>query len=174
MTPGRRDTLIVGAVALAAAGAGALAGALALQSRSGAAALLSATYADLSGRPRQLLEWRGSILLCNFWATWCAPCLEEMPMLADLREKYAAKGVEFVGIGIDPAAKLAEFARTHQIRYPLLVADAGVASLMRDLGNGPGGLPFSVILDRSGSLAYRRLGALTREEVEKVLVGLLR
>jgi thiol-disulfide isomerase/thioredoxin len=174
MTPGRRDTLIVGAVALAAAGAGALAGALALQSRSGAAALLSATYPDLSGRSRQLLEWRGSVLLCNFWATWCAPCREEMPMLAELREKYAPKGAEFVGIGVDPAAKLVEFAATYNIRYPLLVADAGVASLMRELGNGPGGLPFSVILDRSGSVAYRRLGTLNREEVEGVLAGLLR
>jgi thiol-disulfide isomerase/thioredoxin len=174
MTPGRRDTLVVGAVALAAAGAGALVGALALQSRSGAAALLSATYLDLSGRPRQLTEWHGRVLLCNFWATWCAPCREEMPMLAELREKYTAKGVEFVGIGIDPAAKLAEFAKSYQIHYPLLVADGGVASLMRSLGNGPGGLPFSVILDRSGSVAYRRLGILSRAEVEGVLVGLLR
>jgi thiol-disulfide isomerase/thioredoxin len=174
MTPGRRDALVVGTVALAAAGAGALVGALALQSRSGAAALLSAVYPDLSGRPRQLAEWRGRVLLCNFWATWCAPCREEMPMLAELREKYVSKGVEFVGIGIDPAAKLAEFARTYRIHYPLLVADAGVASLMRELGNGPGGLPFSVILDRSGSVAYRRLGALSRTEVEGALVGLLR
>jgi thiol-disulfide isomerase/thioredoxin len=174
MTPARRDALIVGAVALGAGAAGALVGALTLQSRSGAAALLSAAYPDLSGRPRQLLEWQGRVLLCNFWATWCEPCREEMPMLAELREKYVSKGVEFVGIGIDPAAKLAEFAKTYQIRYPLLVADAGVAGLMRGLGNGPGGLPFSVVLDRSGSVAYRRLGALVRQEVEEVLVGLLR
>lgn len=174
MTPERRNALVVGAVALAAAGAGVLAGALALQSRSGAAALLSAAYPDLSGRLRQLAEWRGSVLLCNFWATWCAPCREEMPMLAELREKYVSKGVEFVGIGIDPASKLVEFAKTYQIRYPLLVADAGVSNLMRALGNGPGGLPFSVILDRSGSVAYRRLGALSRPEVEGALVGLLR
>ena len=173
MTPGRRDALIVGAVALAAAGAGGLAGALLLQSRSGAAALLSATYPDLTGRPRRLLEWQGRALLVNFWATWCAPCREEMPMLAEIRQIYAAKGAEFVGIGIDPAAKIAEFAKTYPVGYPLLVADAGAIELMRSLGNAAGGLPFTVVLDRQGAVGYRRLGPLSRPVVEQVLNSML-
>ena len=173
MTPRRRDALIVGAVALAAAGAGGVAGALFLQSRSGAAALLSATYPDLSGRSRRLLEWQGRPLLVNFWATWCAPCREEMPMLSDLRQKYAAKGVEFVGIGIDPAAKISEFAKSYPVSYPLLVADAGAIDLMRELGNSAGGLPFTIMLDRQGAVAYRRLGPVLRPEIEKVLNDML-
>src|SRR5688572_434855 len=173
MTPARREILIVGAVALAAAGAGGLAGALLLQSRTGAAALLSATYPDLSGRPRRLREWQGRTLLVNFWATWCAPCREEMPMLAEVRGRFAPKGVEFVGIGIDPADKIAEFAKSHPVGYPLLVANAGAIDLMRSLGNAAGGLPFTVVLTRQGAVGYRRLGPVSRDEVEKVLTGML-
>src|SRR5262245_40215936 len=167
MTPRRREALIVGAVALAAAAAGGVAGALLLQSRSGAATLLSAAYPDLSGRPRRLLEWQGRALLVNFWATWCAPCREEMPMLAEMRQKYVSKGVEFIGIGIDSADKIAEFAKTYPVGYPLLVADPAAIELMRSLGNPAGGLPFTVVLDRNGTIGHRRLGPVTRAEVEE-------
>ena len=173
MTPARRDALVVGAVALAAAGVGGLAGALLLQSRSRAAALLSTAYPGLSGRPRKLLEWQGRALLVNFWATWCEPCRAEMPMLSEIRQAYASKGAEFVGIGIDSAAKIAEFSKTYPVGYPLLVADPGAIELMRGLGNSGGGLPFTVVLDRQGAIGYRRLGPLSRPEVEKVLNGML-
>src|SRR5688572_15799689 len=122
MTPSRREALILGAVGAAAAGLGLVAGALLLQSRSGASALLSTAYPDLSGRQRRLTEWKGRVLLCNFWATWCAPCREEMPMLSRLRDKYEPKGTEFVGIGIDSGAKILEFSKSYPVSYPLLVA----------------------------------------------------
>lgn len=174
MTPSRREALILAAAGVAAAGAGLIAGALVLQSRSGASALLSTVYPDLSGRPRRLLEWKGRVLVFNFWATWCAPCREEMPMLSRLREKYESKGVEFIGISIDSAAKILEFSKTLPVSYPLLVADAGAIDLMRSLGNAGGALPFTVVLDRAGAVAYRRLGALVEEDLEKALVGFLR
>jgi thiol-disulfide isomerase/thioredoxin len=174
MTPSRRDALILGAAAVAAAGAGFIAGALVLQSRSAASALLSTTYPDLAGRTRRLLEWRGRLLLCNFWATWCAPCREEMPMLSRMREKYEPKGVEFVGISIDSAAKVLEFSKKMAVSYPLLIGDAGAIDLMRTLGNPSGALPFTIVLDRAGAVAYRRLGALTQQELEQALVGFLR
>jgi thiol-disulfide isomerase/thioredoxin len=174
MIPSRREALILAAVGAAAAGAGLFAGALFLQSRSGASALLSTVYPDLSGRSRRLLDWQGRILVCNFWATWCAPCREEMPMLSRLREKYEPKGVEFVGISIDTAAKVSEFSKAYPVSYPLLIADAGAIDLMRQLGNAGGALPFTVILDTAGAVAYRRLGALTQPELEKALVGFLR
>jgi thiol-disulfide isomerase/thioredoxin len=174
MTPSRREALILAAAGVAAAGAGLVAGPLVLQSRSGASALLSTAYPDLAGRPRRLLDWKGRVLVCNFWATWCAPCREEMPMLSRMREKYNPKGVEFVGISIDTAPKILEFSKTHAVSYPLLVADAGAIDLMRYLGNSGGALPFTVVLDRAGAVAYRRLGALTQEELEKALAGFLR
>jgi thiol-disulfide isomerase/thioredoxin len=174
MTPGRREALILGAVGAVAAGAGLLAGAFALQSRSGAAALLSAAFPDLSRRPRRLIEWQGRILVCNFWATWCAPCREEMPMLTEVRQNYASKGVEFVGIGIDSAAKIVQFSKNYPVSYPLLVAGPEAVELMRGLGNSGGGLPFTIVLDRSGTLAHRWLGVLSREELEGALARMLR
>jgi len=174
MALARREALILGAIGAGAAVAGGLLGALALQAQSGAADLLATPFRDLSGARRTLREWRGRVVLCNFWATWCAPCREEIPMLIAVREVFAAKGAEIVGIGIDQAAKVEEFARTYGITYPVLIAEADAIELMRRLGNALGGLPYTVVVDRVGAVADRRLGALTRAEVEGVLEGLLR
>jgi len=174
MALARREVLILGAIGAAAAVAGGLVGALVLQAQSGAADLLDAPFRDLSGAKRSLREWRGRVLVCNFWATWCAPCREEIPMLVAVREIFASKGAEIVGIGIDHAPKVREFAKTYGITYPVLIAEADAIELMRRLGNVLGGLPYTVMLDRVGAVAHRRLGALTRAEVEGVLKGLLR
>jgi thiol-disulfide isomerase/thioredoxin len=172
--PARRDFLILGGVGLAAAVTGAIVGPLVLQSESGAADLLSARYPDVAGVPRQLSEWRGRVLVCNFWATWCAPCREEVPMLIETRTRYAPKGAEVVGIGIDNAAKIRQFAADYKINYPVLVADATGLDLMRKVGNQMGGLPYTVVLDRTGSIGYRRLGILKDSELQKVVEGMLR
>lgn len=172
MASGRREALVLGAVGLAAGVAGALAGVLALQSRSGAAELLAAKFTDLEGRPRRLLDWQGRALLCNFWATWCAPCREEIPLLVAARQQSLASGVEIVGIGIDSADKIRQFAEMYKINYPLLVADATALNLLRGLGNRTGGLPYTVALDRNGALAERHLGALKESELRQVLARL--
>jgi thiol-disulfide isomerase/thioredoxin len=173
MANARREALILGAVGIAAAAAGTVAGVLALQARSGAADLLAAQFHDLDGRPRRIIEWRGRVLVCNFWATWCAPCREEVPILVAAKQQSSPVRIEFVGIGIDSADKIREFAATYSINYPLLVADATAIDLLRGLGNRSGGLPFTALFDRNGRLAYRRLGALTATELRQVLAGLL-
>ena len=170
----RRDALILAGVGLAAAAAGVLLGPLILQSETGAAALHAASYPDTSGAIRPIDSWKGRVLECNFWATWCAPCREEMPLLVEMREKYAGNGVEIVGIGIDNAAKIRQFADEFRISYPLLVADSGGIDLMRKLGNRDGALPFTVVLDRHGAIAYRHLGLLKRGELEAALNAVVR
>jgi len=172
MAISRRDALLLGAAGAAAAVAGAIAGALALQSRSGAAELLAARYPDTEGRVRRLLDWRGTVLLCNFWATWCAPCREEVPMLVAAKQQWASRGFEVVGIGIDSADKIREFSKTYRINYPVLIADGSALELLRKLGNRGGGLPYSVVLDRTGSIAQRHLGPLTAEDLRRVLESL--
>lgn len=174
MTAGRRDALILGGVAVGAAVVGGVAGALVLQSRSGAADLLASRFADLSGQPRRLLEWQGKALLCNFWATWCAPCREEIPLLNAVQRHYPSEWFQVVGIAIDNAANVAQFARSMQIDYPLLLANSAAIELMRRLGNASGGLPFSVMLDRRGRLAARKLGAYSAPELQIAVAGLLR
>lgn len=172
MAIGRRDALLLAAAGVAAAAAGAFAGALALQSRSGAADLLAARYPDLDGRVQRLLDWRGRVLLCNFWATWCAPCREEVPILVSAKQQWARHGFEIVGIGVDTAAKMREFAQTYQINYPLLVADGTTLQLLRKLGNRGGGLPYTVILDAAGTVAHRHLGAFSGPDLSRVLESL--
>src|SRR5882762_2264683 len=129
--PGRREYLLLGGVAVAAAAAGTLVGPFALQSASGVAELLAASFPDAAGRPHRLKEWLGMPVVFNFWATWCIPCREEVPLLMDFHRKYRRKGAEVVGICADQVVKMLEFSSSYGITYPLLVADAGVFDLLR-------------------------------------------
>jgi thiol-disulfide isomerase/thioredoxin len=174
MMPGRRDALILGATGLGALVAGSVVGALALQSGSGAANLLSASFADLTGRQTPIREWQGRVLLCNFWATWCEPCRNEIPLLNAAQQQYLPQGLTIVGIGIDSAEKIREYSAKYGIVYPSLVANADAFVLLRSLGNQSGGLPYSVVLDRKGTMVSRKLGAFLREELHQVLAGTLR
>ena len=173
MRPARRKALALVGVAAAAAAGGALVGALLVQSRSGAARLLSTSFVDLDGRARRLLEWRGRALVCNFWATWCAPCREEVPLFVAAKQQYAGKPLEIVGIGIDHTAKLRDFALNYRVNYPILVAGSEAIEIMRDLGNKAGALPYTVLLDRSGGMVGQRLGAFRKEELADILAALV-
>ena len=174
MNPGRREGLILGGVAAAAAALGGLAGALTLQSGSGAATLLSTRFPDLAGHPRSLAEWRGRPLLCNFWATWCVPCREEIPLLNAAQQQYGPQGLQVVGIGIDSAANILDYAKSVKIDYPVLTASTGAIDMMRKLGNKAAALPYTVMLDRHGTLRARKLGAYSQSELESVLASSLR
>jgi thiol-disulfide isomerase/thioredoxin len=171
----RREALVLVAVGAAAAAAGWYFGPRlgSDEDAAGVAALLAAPMRDLEGHPRSLLEWKGQVLVCNFWATWCAPCREEIPALARIRAKMSAKRVEIVGIAIDQASNVADFIKELGIVYPVVLADAGSIDLMRRLGNSAGGLPFTVVLDRAGKLTYRRLGTITEAELEGRLASIV-
>ncbi len=174
MTPGRREALILGAAGLAAAAAGFLVGPALFGRRDspGDGGLMAVHFPDLAGKPRQLSEWRGRVLVCNFWATWCAPCREEIPLLVAARAKYAPKGVEIVGIAVDNAAKVGDYAKSLGVTYPILLSEADGLEHMRKLGNSSGGLPYTVFFDREGRAAHRRLGALKQADLDGVLAGM--
>jgi thiol-disulfide isomerase/thioredoxin len=172
--PDRRRALAVGAVGLAAAAAGAVAGAFFWQKRSGAASLLSTVFPDLDGQARRLRDWRGKVVVVNFWATWCEPCREEIPILIRVSQTFAEKDVQVVGIAVDKVAKIREYATNYAIPYISLVGDARALDLLRELGNTAGALPFSVVLDRYGTVASRKLGAYKEGELDAVLADLLR
>ena len=177
MKPARREALILGAAGLTAAGAGFLAGPLLLRlgdEGSESRPLFAATFPDLSGKPRRLAEWRGRAMLVNFWATWCAPCREEIPLLVAARQKYGPGGLEIVGIAVDNAVKVVEFSTKFSISYPILLAEAEGLDLMRQLGNGSGGLPYTVVINRQGALVHRKLGALKQGELDAILDPLSR
>ena len=172
MTPRRRDVLVSVAVASVALGAGLGAPKLLELTRGEGAPLRAAKLVDLSGRPRALSEWTGKVLVVNFWATWCAPCLEEIPLLMAARKSHAGKGIDVVGIAIDQVPKITEFAAKLSIDYTLLLAGAAGLELMRSLGNRSGGLPFTVFLDRTGTLVRKKLGVLRQPELDTILTDL--
>jgi len=164
MSMRRRGALFsIGATAALAAGAGI---ALAVRHRPPApadpvvAAQLALQFEDADGAPRHLADWNGSVLVINFWATWCAPCVAEMPDLQRIHADYQAKGVVLVGVGIDSAARIREFRDRYAIGFPLLVAGMGGSDLGRALGNGAGALPYTVLLSRGGAIVERHTGVV--------------
>ena len=126
---------------------------------------------DLDGRQRRPEEWDGKVLVVNFWATWCAPCREEIPLLIDLERRRP--GVRVIGIALDRPGPVRAFAEELGIGYPILLDDER-GSTMRRYGNRVGALPFTVVTRRDGVVAYVRLGELEREELDRVTAALLR
>lgn len=138
-----------------------------------AGGLLAARFPDLEGRERAFGEWKGQVLVVNFWATWCAPCREEIPLFVAMQDKHAARGLQIVGLAIDKADPVRAFARQFGINYPLLIGGFEAVEIMRPLGNTAGALPFSVIYDRDGQAVLARTGAFHGDELESRLRPLL-
>lgn len=161
-TPKRRRAWLAGGVAVGAAAVGAAIGwrrlAPGAPADDAVALLLGQTLPDAQGAPLALARFAGRPLVINFWATWCPPCVEEMPELSALHRELSPRGLQMVGIGIDSPAKIAEFARKTPVSYPLVVAGMGGTELSRRFGNGTGALPFTVLVDRRGQIAHRILG----------------
>lgn len=134
--------------------------------------LLAQSLPDAQGRQVSLAQYRGKPVLVNFWATWCPPCVDEMPELNALQQEMGAGKLQIVGIGIDSPSNIADFALRHQISYPLLVAGMGGTELSRQLGNKAGGLPYTVLLDASGRSRKQYLGRVKVEELRADLAAL--
>ena len=163
-------------VCAAALGAGVYAGNSRLQtgtptaSEMAAAALprwSSYTFADSQGRDFALKQLEGKTVLINFWATWCPPCVEEMPDFDRLHPKLKANGIELIGIGIDSPSNIREFLEKRQFLYPLLVAGAQGSDMAKLLGNQTGSLPYTVLINPKGDVVFSKLGRITPEEVLK-------
>lgn len=131
---------------------------------------------DLNGQPQSLDKWKGKPLLVNFWATWCGPCVQEMPELSALANEEAKVGEKrrynVIGIGIDAPSAMSEFAAKHHIQYPLYVGGMGGTELSRGFGNTNGGLPFTVLIGADGQVKKTYLGKLKFDELKADLAAL--
>jgi thiol-disulfide isomerase/thioredoxin len=178
MTPIRRALLMAGVGGVAAA-AGYFANAWRLGVAGPAAegdvptAILGSTLLTLDGKPQTLAGLRGRVLVINYWATWCAPCREEIPLFVRLQQEYATKNVQFVGIAVDQADKVRDFAKEFKINYPLLIAGLDAVELSRKAGNKAGVLPYTLVLDRSGKIAASLVGGISEARMREQLTLLL-
>jgi thiol-disulfide isomerase/thioredoxin len=136
--------------------------------------LLALTLPDTLAVNQSLSQWQGKVLVVNFWATWCTPCREEMPAFSRLQQKFADKGVQFVGIAFDNADKVHKFSLETPVSYPLLIGTAGLLPITAGLGNQAGGLPFTVLVGRNGNLLETRLGIWKESAFEAILADLTR
>ena len=124
----------------------------------------------LDGVDHRIAEWGGKPLVVNFWATWCDPCLREIPLLEQLRREHAADGLEVIGIAVDHHDAVQQYAKRLRIDYPLLVGEQGALAAANALGMDIV-LPFSVFTDRSGRIVTVKVGELHRDEAELILGG---
>ena len=115
-------------------------------------ALIAGPWKDANGATVALTDQSKTVLVVNFWATWCPPCIKEMPELAALATEFSNKKVHFVGIGVDSASKIREFAAKTSISYPLIASGFDGAEVAKNLGNVKGGLPFTVVIDANGNI----------------------
>jgi thiol-disulfide isomerase/thioredoxin len=140
---------------------------------SGAVAqLLDAPLRDIDDHPTTLAPFKGRVLVVNFWASWCGPCVAEMPALVQLHHRYEKKGIQFVGIGVDSRQNVQNFLKKVPVDYPILVSGFGGADLARSLGNTAGALPFTVVIDANGAVRSTKLGQVVPGELSKTLDAL--
>jgi thiol-disulfide isomerase/thioredoxin len=137
-----------------------------------ASRLYAQSMNDLAGKSQPLSQWKGKPLLVNFWAPWCAPCVQEMPELSEMAARDGGKRFNVIGIGIDSPSNLAEFARKTKVSYPLYVGGMSGTDLSRELGNANGGLPFTVLIGPDGQVRKTYLGRLKFDQLQADLAKL--
>ena len=124
---------------------------------------------DRDGQPRTLQDWPDKALIVNFWATWCAPCRREIPLLQRLQRDHAEEGFQVVGIAVDFREKVLAYAEEMSIDYPLLIGEQDGLDAAASFGIEAIGFPFTVFSDRQGRIVTAHLGELTEDEASLIL-----
>ncbi len=114
-------------------------------------------------------NWRGKVLVVNFWASWCPPCVEEMPALDKIAQEYASKNVLIIGIGIDSPSSVREFLQKTPVSYPIIIGGLEGSNIAKQMGNSQGALPYTVIINPKGKSVFTKLGKISEEELKKAI-----
>jgi thiol-disulfide isomerase/thioredoxin len=128
---------------------------------------------DLTGQQTTIGDWKGDVLIVNFWAPWCAPCRREVPSLIKIQLEYAQQGVSVLGISFDNEPQVSRFAADYQINYPLFLTGNRSAMYNAAFGNPSGSLPFTALLDRNQRILFQHNGELSAEQLLEQLEALL-
>lgn len=134
-----------------------------------AATLPSISLPDREGIVRSLDHWQGRSLIVNFWATWCAPCRREIPLLEQLQAVHAAEGFQVIGVAVDYRDKVLAYAEEMKIGYPLLIGEQEALDAAAAFGVDVIGLPFTVFSDNQGRIIAAHMGELTEAEAGVIL-----
>ena len=112
-------------------------------------------------------------MVVNFWATWCAPCREEMPEFVRAQREFGPRGLQLVGIAVDEPDKVVQFAEELGLNYPALIGGYGAIELSKTLGNQLSALPFTIVIDRTGALVRTQLGPFKSDKLRSTIDNLL-
>jgi thiol-disulfide isomerase/thioredoxin len=134
--------------------------------------LWTAQLQNAAGTSQSLSAFKGKPIVVNFWASWCGPCVKEMPTLAALHREYEKKGIAFVGLGVDSQKNVDDFLKKVPVDYPVYVAGFGGADLARSFGNDAGALPFTIVIDAKGVVRSTKLGEVDPKELRQTLDAL--
>jgi thiol-disulfide isomerase/thioredoxin len=128
---------------------------------------------DSNGIMRHSDEWQGKILIINFWATWCPPCLKEIPAFVKLQQEYAEQEIQFIGIAVEEKEPVINFLQHQAVNYPILIGGDHGISLAQQLGNFANAVPFTLIVNQQGQIIHRQAGELSTEQLTEMLQKLL-
>ena len=169
----RRQFLFGGSIAIIAAAAGALIANWQTRINPASAeavkALFEREWLSPDQKPISTADWKNKVLVVNFWASWCPPCVEEIPALDKIQGEYDPKNMLIVGIGIDSPSNIRQFIETTIISYPIVLGGLGGNEINKMLGNPSGALPFTVVINPKGQIKGRKLGKISEDELRKMI-----
>lgn len=132
--------------------------------------LFELSFSDPKGRPIVLSTVRGQrFTVVNFWATWCPPCVEEMPELSRIHSDLSSKGIQVVGLAVDSPSNVRQFLASREFSYPLLVTGSSGSELAKKLGNTIDALPYTVLINEKGDVIKKKAGRIREDELKSWL-----
>ncbi|MDE1943285.1 MAG: TlpA family protein disulfide reductase [Betaproteobacteria bacterium] len=132
--------------------------------------ILEMALPDLAQQVQSMRQWQGRVLVVNFWASWCEPCKDEMPMLKRLQANWPSDQVRFVGIGIDEREAIATYLQHQPMNYPMLLGTQQTLNLTAPYGNAQSGIPFTLVFDPWGNVIMKKLGRVGESELQTAIV----
>jgi thiol-disulfide isomerase/thioredoxin len=163
--PARRRWLIGGLAGAAALAGSSLAWHNYKMSSTAESELWQLSFAKLDGSRLGMASFRGKPALLNFWATWCPPCIEELPLLSSFYHENVSKGWQVLGLAVDQSTPVEQFLARNPVTFPVVLAGMSGIELSRSLGNLAGGLPFTVVFGSDGGVVQRKIGKLTVDDL---------